>query len=58
MREIIMVLIFLVVFGLALWAVNSFLPIDPPIKKLINIVAIVAVVIWLIVKFLLPLIPA
>jgi preprotein translocase subunit SecE len=58
MREIVVVIVFLAVLGIALWAINSYLPIDPKFKQLINIIAIVAVVIWLIYKFLMPLIPA
>lgn len=51
---IIQVIIILVVVGLALWAINSFIPMDPRIKQILNVVVILAVVLWLLMGFLLP----
>ncbi|PSR08586.1 MAG: hypothetical protein C7N36_21740 [Bacteroidetes bacterium] len=45
------VLIQLVVIGVVLWLVNSYIPMDRKIKKVVNIVVIVAVVIWLLKVF-------
>jgi hypothetical protein len=45
------VVITLLVIGLLLYFINSYLPIDAKIKKLINLVVIVAVVFWLISVF-------
>lgn len=40
------VIIALVVLGIIIWAVNTYLPVDPRIKSLITMVAIAFVVIW------------
>jgi len=37
----------LIVIGVLLWLVNTYIPMDDKIKKLINIVVIVCVVVWL-----------
>ena len=41
------ILVFVVV-GLVLWLINSYVPMDAAIKKLMNIAVIVLMVIWLI----------
>ncbi len=41
----------LVVVGVLLWALNAYVPMDAGIKKIINIVVIVCVVIWVISAF-------
>jgi hypothetical protein len=45
------VLITLVVIGVILWIVNTYIPMDRKIKNLLNIVALVAVLIWLLKVF-------
>lgn len=55
METVITLVIILVVVGVALWAINSFIPMDPKVKQLLNVVVVIALVIWLLVKFLLPL---
>lgn len=55
METIVTLVIILVVVGVALWAINEFIPMDPRVKKLVNVVIVIALVIWLLVKFLLPL---
>jgi len=42
------IFITLVVVGVLLYLLNTFFPIDGNIKKIINILAIVVVVVWLI----------
>lgn len=44
-------IIYLVVIGVLLWAVNTYIPLDDKIKKLLNIVVVVCVVIWLLHVF-------
>jgi hypothetical protein len=44
-------IIAIVVVGVVLWAVNSFIPMSPGIKKLLNIVVIAVLVIWLLQQF-------
>jgi hypothetical protein len=34
-----------------LWLANTYIPMDPTIKKIINIVVIIAVVLWLLSVF-------
>jgi hypothetical protein len=41
----------LAVIGLALWALNAYVPMDPAIKRVIHIVVIVAVVLYLLRVF-------
>jgi hypothetical protein len=48
---IINVLVTIVVIGLIVWAVNSFIPMAEPYKKIFNIVAIVLTCIWLLSVF-------
>jgi hypothetical protein len=41
------VLVVLVVVGLLLWLVNSFIPMQGTIKSILNAVVVIAVVLWL-----------
>jgi hypothetical protein len=43
--------IVLVVVGVVLWVINSYIPMQPTIKKILNVVVIIAVVIWLLSVF-------
>lgn len=45
------ILIVIVVAGVLLWAVNSFLPMDPKIKSILNVVVVVLLIIWLLQAF-------
>ena len=45
------VLIVLVVVGVVLWLVNTYIPMDAKIKKILNIVVVIGVVIWLLRAF-------
>lgn len=45
--SLITILIVLIVVGVVLWLVNTYVPMQPPIKKILNIVAVIIVVIWL-----------
>lgn len=48
---IIHLLVILVLIGLGLWAVNSIIPMDATIKKIVNVVVILLVVLWLLEVF-------
>ena len=39
--------IILIVVGILLWLINTFIPMDKKIKQIINAVVVIAVVIWL-----------
>ena len=45
------VVIVLIVVGVLLWLVNSFIPMDRKIKSILNVVVIIAVVLWLLNAF-------
>ena len=45
------VLIALIVVGVLLWLVNTFIPMDRKIKSIFNIVVVIAVIIWLLKVF-------
>tara|TARA_R110002110_G_C13454369_1_gene717421 strand:+ start:2859 stop:3047 length:189 start_codon:yes stop_codon:yes gene_type:complete len=41
----------LVVIGVLLWLVNTYIPMDSKIKSILNAVVVIAVVIWLLQVF-------
>lgn len=42
----------LVVIGVILWLINSFIPMDPKIKQILNVAVVIVVVLWLLFQFL------
>jgi len=48
---LISLIITLVVVGVLLWLVNAYIPMDGKIKKILNIVVVICVVIWLLFAF-------
>ncbi len=51
MTPLITVIITLVVVGLILWLINTYVPMASSIKSILNIVVIIAVIIWLLRVF-------
>lgn len=43
--------IILIVVGVLLWLVNTYIPMDSKIKNILNIVVVIIVVIWLLQVF-------
>lgn len=41
----------LIVIGVLLWLVNTYIPMDGKIKKILNIVVVICVVVWLLFAF-------
>ena len=41
----------LIVIGVLLWLVNTYIPIDGKIKKILNVVVVICVVVWLLFAF-------
>lgn len=41
----------LVAVGVLLWLVNNYIPMDGKIKRILNVVVVIAVVIWLLQAF-------
>lgn len=49
--SLITIVITLIVVGVLLWLVNTFIPMDGKIRKILNIVVVVVVVLWLLNVF-------
>jgi predicted membrane protein len=45
------VVLTLIVVGVVLWAINRFIPMQGTIKSILNIVVVIAVVLWLLYGF-------
>ena len=45
------IVVVIVVVGVLLWALNSFIPMDPKIKNILNVVVVIALVLWLLRAF-------
>ncbi len=41
----------LVVVGVLLWLINTYVPMDGKIKKILNVVVVICVVVWLLYAF-------
>jgi len=48
---LVQLIIALVVVGVILWAVNTYIPMDATMKKILNVVVVLAVVLWLLSVF-------
>lgn len=44
-------IITLVVIGVLLWLVNTYIPMDDKIKKILNVVVVIFVILWLLQAF-------
>jgi cytosine/uracil/thiamine/allantoin permease len=49
--SLITLVIVLVVVGVVLWLINSYIPMQTTIKKILNVVVIIVVVLWLLSAF-------
>lgn len=45
------VVVTLIVVGVLLWLINTYIPMDAKIKQLLNIVVVIGVVLWLLSAF-------
>jgi hypothetical protein len=41
----------LIVIGVLLWLVNTYIPMDGKIKRILNVVVVICVVVWLLSAF-------
>lgn len=48
---LITVIITLVVVGVGLWLINNYVPMDGKIKTILNVVVVIAVILWLLAAF-------
>jgi hypothetical protein len=45
------ILVVLIVAGVILWLINTYIPMDRKIKNILNIVVVIVVIIWLLKVF-------
>ena len=48
---LIQLVIILVVVGVILWVINSYIPMQSTIKKILNLVVVIVVILWLLSVF-------
>jgi len=49
--SLISLIVTLIVIGVLLWLVNTYIPMDGKIKKILNAVVVICVVVWLLYAF-------
>jgi len=49
--DLVSLIITLVVVGMALWAINAYIPMQSTIKTILNVVVVIAVILWLLRGF-------
>ena len=49
--DLISLIIVLIIIGVILWAVNTYIPMDAKIKNILNIVVVVVLLLWLLKLF-------
>ena len=49
--SLISLVVTLIIVGVLLWLVNTYIPMDGKIKKILNIVVVIVVVLWLLYAF-------
>jgi len=45
------ILVAIIVVGVLLWIINTFIPMDGKIRKIFNLVVVIALIIWLLKAF-------
>ncbi len=45
------IFIILIITGVILWLVNTYIPMDRKIKKILNVVVVILVIVWLLKVF-------
>jgi cytochrome b subunit of formate dehydrogenase len=49
--SLITILVVLIVTGVVLWLVNSFIPMQSTVKSILNIVVVIVLIVWLLKAF-------
>ena len=49
--SLVSVVVVLIVVGVLLWLVNTYIPMDGKIRNILNVVVVIAVIIWLLNAF-------
>jgi hypothetical protein len=47
LMSIITLLIVLIILGFGLWLINTYIPMQPPIKIIINVIVVIILLLWL-----------
>lgn len=47
MSALVTIIVVLVVIGVVLWLINTYVPMASPIKTILNIIIVLAVIIWI-----------
>lgn len=50
--DLISLVVILIAIGVLLWLANTYIPMDPTLKRIMNVAVVVFVVIWLLSIFL------
>jgi hypothetical protein len=50
--DLISLIIILLVVGVVLWLINTYVPMDPKIKRILNVAVVVLVILWLLFSVL------
>jgi hypothetical protein len=53
--DLLQLVVLLIVIGVCLWLVNTYIPMDGQVKSILNAVVIIALVLWLLSLFVGPL---
>ena len=49
--DLLTILIVIVIVGVILWLINSYIPMQASIKKILNVVVVIVLIIWLLSAF-------
>jgi low temperature requirement protein LtrA len=49
--SLVTLIVTLVIVGVALWAINTYIPMDRKIKSILNVVVVIIVILWLLRGF-------
>ena len=49
--NMITVIVYIVIIGVLLWLVNTYVPMADPLKKILNVVVVIGVILWLLSIF-------
>ena len=49
--DLISLIIVLIIVGVLLWLINTYIPMQPPFKTIINIIVIIVLILWILGAF-------
>lgn len=51
MPALVTIIVVLIIIGVLLWLINTYIPMARPIKTILNIVVVLAIIVWLLSSF-------